>query len=128
MNLKHFAQVELSYHCHHRYDVAFGDGLRPGSIADANESLRTGTTQFGELEVQGELTRRALVRPARESFPRSFQLRFDSVCLQPVPRVTGLSIIAEGEPLVAQGEVGMDKFFEPGEGFVTRERIEQAGA
>ena len=38
------------------YDVSFsiGDGLRPGSIADANDSA-----QFGELEVQGELTRRA---------------------------------------------------------------------
>jgi thiamine biosynthesis protein ThiC len=38
---------------------SIGDGLRPGSIADANESLRTATTQFGELKVQGELTRRA---------------------------------------------------------------------
>jgi phosphomethylpyrimidine synthase len=38
------------------YDVSFsiGDGLRPGSIADANDRA-----QFGELEVQGELTRRA---------------------------------------------------------------------
>ncbi len=38
------------------YDVAFsiGDGLRPGSIADANDRA-----QFGELEVQGELTQRA---------------------------------------------------------------------
>jgi phosphomethylpyrimidine synthase len=38
------------------YDVAFsiGDGLRPGSIEDANDAA-----QFGELEVQGELTRRA---------------------------------------------------------------------
>jgi phosphomethylpyrimidine synthase len=38
------------------YDVAFsiGDGLRPGSIADANDEA-----QFGELEVQGELTTRA---------------------------------------------------------------------
>ena len=38
------------------YDVAFsiGDGLRPGSIADANDAA-----QFGELEVQGELTTRA---------------------------------------------------------------------
>ncbi|KAF0177022.1 MAG: thiamine biosynthesis protein ThiC [Limisphaerales bacterium] len=38
------------------YDVAFsiGDGLRPGSIADANDQA-----QFGELEVQGELTTRA---------------------------------------------------------------------
>jgi len=35
------------------YDVSFsiGDGLRPGSIADANDAA-----QFGELEVQGELT------------------------------------------------------------------------
>ena len=43
----------MSY-CHHR------DDLRPGSIADANESLRTATMpQFGELKVQGELTDRA---------------------------------------------------------------------
>jgi phosphomethylpyrimidine synthase len=38
------------------YDVSFsiGDGLRPGSIADANDRA-----QFGELEVQGKLTRHA---------------------------------------------------------------------
>lgn len=38
------------------YDVAFsiGDGLRPGSIADANDEA-----QFAELQVQGELTERA---------------------------------------------------------------------
>jgi phosphomethylpyrimidine synthase len=38
------------------YDVAFsiGDGLRPGCIADANDRA-----QFGELEVQGDLTKRA---------------------------------------------------------------------
>ncbi len=37
-----------------RYDVAFslGDGLRPGSIADANDAA-----QFAELETLGELTR-----------------------------------------------------------------------
>ena len=36
------------------YDVSFslGDGLRPGSIADANDDA-----QFGELKVQGELTK-----------------------------------------------------------------------
>ena len=36
------------------YDVSFslGDGLRPGSIADANDNA-----QFAELETQGELTR-----------------------------------------------------------------------
>jgi phosphomethylpyrimidine synthase len=39
-----------------KYDVSFsiGDGLRPGSIADANDKA-----QFGELETQGELTKRA---------------------------------------------------------------------
>ncbi len=39
-----------------KYDVSFsiGDGLRPGSIADANDAA-----QFGELEVQGDLTKRA---------------------------------------------------------------------
>ncbi|NOX58946.1 MAG: phosphomethylpyrimidine synthase ThiC [Planctomycetes bacterium] len=38
------------------YDVAFsiGDGLRPGSIADANDEA-----QFAELKTQGELTKRA---------------------------------------------------------------------
>lgn len=38
------------------YDVSFsiGDGLRPGSLADANDEA-----QFGELRTQGELTTRA---------------------------------------------------------------------
>jgi phosphomethylpyrimidine synthase len=38
------------------YDVSFsiGDGLRPGSIYDANDEA-----QFGELEAQGDLTKRA---------------------------------------------------------------------
>lgn len=38
------------------YDICFsiGDGLRPGSLADANDEA-----QFGELRTQGELTRRA---------------------------------------------------------------------
>jgi phosphomethylpyrimidine synthase len=41
------------------YDVSFsiGDGLRPGSIADANDEA-----QFAELKTQGELTRRAWER------------------------------------------------------------------
>ena len=41
------------------YDVSFsiGDGLRPGSIADANDEA-----QFAELKTQGELTRRAWAR------------------------------------------------------------------
>lgn len=39
------------------YDVSFslGDGLRPGSVADANDAA-----QFGELETLGELTKIAL--------------------------------------------------------------------
>ena len=41
------------------YDISFsiGDGLRPGSIADANDEA-----QFAELRVQGELTERAWAR------------------------------------------------------------------
>ena len=37
-----------------KYDIAFslGDGLRPGSVADANDAA-----QFGELETLGELTK-----------------------------------------------------------------------
>jgi phosphomethylpyrimidine synthase len=39
-----------------KYDVSFslGDGLRPGSTADANDAA-----QFGELETLGELTKKA---------------------------------------------------------------------
>ncbi len=47
----HFAEIcEIMK----RYDVAFslGDGLRPGSIADANDEA-----QFAELETLGELTK-----------------------------------------------------------------------
>ena len=38
------------------YDISFsiGDGLRPGSLADANDEA-----QFGELKAQGDLTQRA---------------------------------------------------------------------
>ena len=41
------------------YDVSFslGDGLRPGSVADANDAA-----QFAELETLGELTKRAWAR------------------------------------------------------------------
>jgi phosphomethylpyrimidine synthase len=41
------------------YDVSFsiGDGLRPGSVADANDEA-----QFAELHTQGELTQRAWKR------------------------------------------------------------------
>jgi hypothetical protein len=66
LNLKSFRPVELN-HCHQR------DGLRPGSIADANDQ-----TQFGELEVQGELTKRAWAMSRRGKnfvywiFPQAF--------------------------------------------------------
>ncbi len=42
-----------------QYDVSFslGDGLRPGSIADANDAA-----QFAELKTLGELTKRAWAR------------------------------------------------------------------
>ena len=41
----------------HQYDVTWslGDGLRPGSIADASDEA-----QFAELDVLGELTQRGL--------------------------------------------------------------------
>lgn len=67
MNLKSVDPVELN-HCRHsasRTDLrdvscSIGDGLRPGSIADANDRAH-----FGELEVQGELTQRAWAKGVR---------------------------------------------------------------
>jgi phosphomethylpyrimidine synthase len=53
---EHFAEIcEIMQ----AYDVAFslGDGLRPGSLADANDAA-----QFAELETLGELTRIAWER------------------------------------------------------------------
>ncbi len=48
-----YENFEEICHIMNKYDVAFslGDGLRPGSIADANDAA-----QFGELETLGELT------------------------------------------------------------------------
>ena len=48
-----YTNFEEICHIMNKYDVAFslGDGLRPGSIADANDDA-----QFGELKTLGELT------------------------------------------------------------------------
>jgi len=47
-----------------RYDVTFslGDGLRPGSVADANDRA-----QFAELETLGELTQISRGKKAAKS-------------------------------------------------------------
>lgn len=49
-----YTNFEEICHIMNKYDVAFslGDGLRPGSIADANDEA-----QFGELQTLGELTK-----------------------------------------------------------------------
>jgi len=49
-----YTNFEEICHIMNKYDVAFslGDGLRPGSIADANDEA-----QFGELKTLGELTK-----------------------------------------------------------------------
>ena len=41
----------------HDVSISLGDGLRPGSIADASDAA-----QFAELETLGELTERAWAR------------------------------------------------------------------
>ena len=50
------------------YDISLsiGDGLRPGSIKDAND-----LAQFSELAVQGELTRRAWEKDVQVACPSS---------------------------------------------------------
>ena len=52
------------------YDVSFsiGDGLRPGSVADANDEA-----QFGELKVQGELTERAWAHMIEENMAKQLE-------------------------------------------------------
>ena len=65
-SLKTIARVVLKNFArhHHARDVAFsiGDGLRPGSIAGTKDP-----SQFGELEVQGELTKRAWAKGVQVS-------------------------------------------------------------
>ncbi len=51
--MKHFNPVELKCEPHRPLNHQ-RDGLRSGSIADANDQA-----QFGELQMQGELTQRA---------------------------------------------------------------------
>lgn len=55
-NAQNFLYIHFEEICEilKKYDIAFslGDGLRPGSIADANDEA-----QFGELKVLGELAR-----------------------------------------------------------------------
>jgi phosphomethylpyrimidine synthase len=48
-----------------KYDISLsiGDGLRPGSIKDANDAA-----QFAELKTQGELTRRAWEKNVQVGF------------------------------------------------------------
>jgi thiamine biosynthesis protein ThiC len=50
--------------------------MRPGSIADANDSA-----QFGELETQGELTTRAWAEDVQYPDNALSKARFDSSCL-----------------------------------------------
>jgi phosphomethylpyrimidine synthase len=54
LNLKSFNPVELKCESHLPLNRHQRDGLRPGSMADADDQA-----QFRELEVQGELTQRA---------------------------------------------------------------------
>jgi phosphomethylpyrimidine synthase len=58
------------------YDVtlSLGDGLRPGSLADASDAA-----QFAELEVLGELTRRAWARDVQVMVEGPGHVPFDQI-------------------------------------------------
>lgn len=58
------------------YDVAFslGDGLRPGSLADANDAA-----QFAELMTLGELTQRAWAKDVQVMIEGPGHIPFDTV-------------------------------------------------
>ena len=59
-----------------KYDVAFslGDGLRPGSLADANDAA-----QFAELMTLGELTQRAWEHDVQVMIEGPGHIPFDTV-------------------------------------------------
>ncbi len=59
-----------------RYDVTFslGDGLRPGSLADANDAA-----QFAELMTLGELTQRAWAKDVQVMIEGPGHIPFDTV-------------------------------------------------
>jgi len=54
----------------YRVSFSIGDGLRPGSIADANDEA-----QFGKIETQAELTERTWVKGVQVPFTLSYRLR-----------------------------------------------------
>ncbi len=60
----------------HDVSISLGDGLRPGSLADANDRA-----QFAELEVLGELTRRAWQQDVQVMVEGPGHVPFDKIAM-----------------------------------------------
>ena len=60
----------------HDVTISMGDGLRPGCLADANDKA-----QFGELEVLGELTKKAWAHDVQVMIEGPGHIPFDKVAM-----------------------------------------------
>ena len=83
------------------YDVAFslGDGMRPGSVADANDEA-----QFAELDTLGELTRRAWEHDVQVMVEGPGHVPLDKV----VENVTRQQQVCDGAPFYTLGPLVTD--------------------
>jgi phosphomethylpyrimidine synthase len=83
------------------YDVAFslGDGLRPGSVADANDRA-----QFAELDTLGELTRRAWQHDVQVMVEGPGHVPLDKV----IENVTRQQAVCDGAPFYTLGPLVTD--------------------
>lgn len=83
------------------YDVAFslGDGLRPGSVADANDQA-----QFAELDTLGELTRRCWEHDVQVMVEGPGHVPLDKV----IENVTRQQQVCDGAPFYTLGPLVTD--------------------
>ena len=114
-----YTQFERICEVMKKYDVAFslGDGLRPGSIADASDEA-----QFAELDVLGELTGRGQERGTQVMVEGPGHIPFNDIQMNMEKQIEALK---SGIDIIAMKTCGNGYFFPANA--TTPDRIEQYG-